>query len=86
MTLMTGSAYLNDLPKSPAAADSKKFQILDVKRLVQAPALFRSGDFRGVGFLAEEKQRRVAGRGVDQQKNQQADEQQNRHRAGEAME
>ena len=40
MTLMTGSAYLNDLPKSPAAADCEKFPVLDVKRLVEAPALF----------------------------------------------
>ena len=40
MTRMTGSVYLNERPKSPLAADFKNSQILDVKRLIQAPAFF----------------------------------------------
>ena len=65
ITRSTGSAYLNERPKSPAAAD-KEFE-LDIDRLIQAPALLGPCYFRGVGFLAEEHQGRIAGRGVNQQ-------------------
>ena len=58
-------------------ADGRRLEkppVLHVQRLIQPPACFRLRDIRRVGLLAEQKQGRITGRGMDQGKHQQTDQ------------
>jgi len=74
-----GLGVLEGFAEIAARGGGEKLKILNVKRPVQTPAFLRARHFGSVGLLAQQHQCRIAGGCVNQQKDEQADEQQNRH-------
>jgi hypothetical protein len=78
-------AILKRFAEVPHGRGGEKLDVLNVQRPIQSPALLGPGDFRGIGFFAEEEQGWIAGRGMNQQENQQTDEKENRDGSSDSM-
>ena len=51
MTLSTGSAKRNDVPRSPCSGRDEKLPVLDPDRLIETPALARQCDILVAGIF-----------------------------------
>ena len=55
MTLVDRLGIFEGFSEIPRDGGLQKLEVLNVYRLVQSPALFGLGDFRCVGFFAQEQ-------------------------------